>query len=116
VKLLIALAIVAFAGVQDSTVYEPGNGVSLPQVVNEVRAEYTSEARQNRIEGKVVLEVVVLSDGKVGDVKVVESLDSVYGLDTNAVKAMKQWVFKPGTKDGKPVAVRVHAVINFTLR
>jgi periplasmic protein TonB len=113
---LLALAIVALAGVQDSTVYEPGNGVSLPQVVSEVKAEYTPEAKQNRIEGKVVLEVVVLSDGKVGDVKIVESLDSVYGLDANAVKAMKQCVFKPGTKDGKPVAVRVHAVTNFTLR
>ena len=115
-KFLIALAIVAFAGVQDSTVYTPGNGVSLPQVVSQVKAEYTSEAMQNRIEGKVGLDVVVLSDGKVGDVTVVESLDSIYGLDANAVKAMKQWNFKPGTKDGKPVAVRVHVLINFTLK
>jgi len=115
-KLLIALALVAFAGVQDSTVYEPGNGVSLPQVVSKVKAEYTSEAMQNRIEGKVVLETVVLSDGKVGDVKVLESLDSIYGLDANAVKAMKQWTFKPGTKDGKAVAVRVHVEMVYTLK
>lgn len=114
--LLIALAIVAFAGVQGSTVYQPGNGVSLPQVVSKVKAEYTTEAMQNRIEGKVVLEAVVLADGKVGDVRVVESLDSIYGLDTNAVKAMKEWVFKPGTKDNKPVAVRIQVEMVYTLK
>ena len=90
--------------------------MSLPQPTRQVRAEYTSEARQNRIEGNVVLDVVVLADGAVGDVSVKESLDSVYGLDKNAVAATKQWQFKPGTKDGKPVAVRVAAVIKFTLK
>ena len=60
--------------------------------------------------------MVVLADGAVGDVTVTESLDTVYGLDANAVKAMKQWEFKPGMKDGKPVAVRVQVIINFTLK
>lgn len=116
-KLLLALAFVAtLVGAQESTVYEPGNGVSLPQVVRQVKAEYTSEAMQNRIEGKVGLEIVVQADGKVGDIKVVESLDTIYGLDANAVKAMKQWEFKPGTKDNKPVAVRVHVQITYTLK
>jgi protein TonB len=116
VKLLIALAIVALAGVQDSTVYDPGNGVSLPQVTKQVQPQYTSEAMQNRIEGSVGLEAVVLADGTVGDVKVVQSLDSVYGLDSNAMKAMKQWAFKPGMKDGKPVAVRIHVQMKYTLK
>jgi TonB family protein len=71
---------------------------------------------KNRIEGSVELEVVVKSDGKVGDVKVVKSLDALYGLDDNAVKAMKQWEFKPGTKDGKAVAVRVHVMMTFSLK
>lgn len=115
-KILLALAAVAFFGVQDSTVYSPGDGVSLPEVTRQVGPQYTSEAMQNRIEGKVGLDAVVLADGTVGDVKVTESLDVLYGLDDNAVKAMKQWEFKPGMKDGKPVAVRVHVVMNFTLK
>jgi protein TonB len=115
-KLLFALAFVALVGVQDSTVYTPGDGVSLPQVVRQVGPQYTSEAMQNRIEGKVGLDVVVLSDGKVGDVTVVQSLDKIYGLDDNAVKAMKQWEFKPGMKDGKPVAVRIHVDMAYTLK
>jgi TonB family protein len=115
-KMLLALALVALVGAQDSTVYTPGDGVSLPQVVRQVGPQYTSEAMQNRIEGKVGLDVVVLSDGKVGDVTVVQSLDKIYGLDDNAVKAMKQWEFKPGMKDGKAVAVRIHVDMAFTLK
>jgi protein TonB len=113
-KLLLAVALAFLA--QDATVYTPGDGVSLPQVTRQVRAQYTSEAMQNRIEGKVGLDAVVLSDGKVGDVKVTESLDSVYGLDHNAVEAMKQWEFKPGMKDGKVVAVRIQVSMAFTLK
>jgi protein TonB len=115
-KLLFAAAFVALVGAQDPTIYVPGNGVSLPQVVKQVKAEYTEEAKQNRIEGKVGLDVVVLADGTIGDVKVAQSLDTVYGLDANAVKAMKQWRFKPGMKDGKPVAVRVAVDIGYSLR
>ena len=111
---VIALGAVLVA--QDTTVYKPGNGVSLPRIVKQVKAEYTSEAMRQMIEGTVTLDVVVKPDGNVGEVAVKESLDAVYGLDEQAIKAMKQWQFKPGEKDGKPVAVRVDVKMNFTLR
>jgi TonB family protein len=117
-KTLFALAlIVGLVHAQGPpTVYKPGTGVSLPQVVKQVKAGYTKEAMAQMIEGVVVLDVVVLSDGTVGDVTVTQSLDAVYGLDQEAMKAMKQWQFKPGMKDGKAVAVRVAVTMNFTLR
>lgn len=115
-KLLLAAAFVVYAAAQAPSVYSPGNGVSLPQVIKQVQPAYTSEAMQNRIEGNVGLEAVVLADGTVGDVRVVESLDSIYGLDKNAVSAMKQWQFKPGQKDSRPVAVRVNIQMKFTLK
>ena len=90
--------------------------MSLPQVVKQVKANYTGEAMRQMIEGDVMLGVVVRADGRVGDVQVKESLDAVYGLDEEAIKAMKQWEFKPGMKDGKAVAVRVDVKIRFTLR
>jgi len=114
--LLVAIAAVAFFAAQDSTVYTPGNGVSLPKVTREVRPEYSNEARENHIEGVVMLDAVVLSDGAVGDVEIAESLDTMYGLDANAVKAMKQWQFEPGKKDGKPVAVQIHVQMKYTLK
>jgi len=53
-------------------------------------------------------------DGLVSDVKVAQPLDDE--LDQQAVEAMRQWTFKPGTKDGKPVAVRVDVQMTFTLK
>ena len=110
------LLTVVVAGAQSDTVYQPGNGVTLPQVTRHVAPQYTSEAMAQRIEGAVVLDAVVNADGAVGDVNVTQSLDAVYGLDAEAVKAMKQWEFKPGTKDGKPVAVRVAVRMAFTFK
>jgi TonB family protein len=98
------------------TVYAPGNGVSLPSVVTQVKADYTQEAKDQRIEGTVLLESVVKSDGSVGAVAVVQSLDSVFGLDREAVKAMRQWEFKPGTKEGKAVAVKVVIEMTFSFK
>ena len=91
-------------------------GVTLPSVVRSVKAGYTAAAMDARIEGMVILDAVVLADGKVGDVTVTQSLDKEYGLDTQAVEAVKQWLFKPGTKDGKAVAVRVTIEMRFTLK
>src|SRR6185436_13925745 len=114
--LLVAAFLVAAFAQSSPAVYKPGNGVTLPQVIKQVKADYTNEARSQRIEGTVLLDIVVLADGSVGDVKVARSLDPVYGLDANAVKAMKQWTFKPGVKDGKPVAVAVSVEMNFSLK
>mgnify|MGYP003509931133 FL=1 len=58
----------------------------------------------------------MLATVEVGDVEVSESLDKVYGLDEAAIQALKQWRFDPGTKDGKPVAVRVEVEMSFTLK
>jgi hypothetical protein len=51
-----------------------------------------------------------------GDVRVTRSLDATNGLDAAAVAAVKQWKFKPGTKDGKPVRVMVTGMLTFSIR
>ena len=113
----IAALITASAAAQDAAVHESKEaGVTLPQPTRQVKAQYTAEAMRQMIEGAVLLGVVVKADGSVGAVEVKESLDAVYGLDENAVKAMKEWAFKAGTKDGKPVAVRVDVKMTFTLK
>jgi protein TonB len=117
-RLLVAVCVLgaAVAAMQAQEVFNPGNGVSFPTVVKEVKPDYTPEAKAARIQGNVLLATVVLADGSVGDVTVSRSLDSTFGLDQQAVKAAKQWVFKPGMKDGKPVAVRVNIELTFTLK
>jgi TonB family protein len=97
-------------------VYKPGNGVTLPQVVREMKPKYTAAAMQAKIEGTVWLECVIGADGNVADVEVTRSLDTEYGLDDEAVAAARQWQFKPGQKDGEPVAVRITIEMTFTLK
>jgi TonB family protein len=97
-------------------VYRPGGGIKAPRLISEVKPQYTREAMDARIQGTVWLLAVVLDTGEVGDVEVTRSLDSVYGLDDEAVKALRQWRFEPGTKDGKPVAVKVEIEMTFKLK
>jgi TonB family protein len=99
-----------------ATIYEAEDGVSLPVVVTEVRPVYTEEAKAAKIEGIVAMSCVVRPDGHVDEITVVESLDSVYGLDDAAADALSRWEFKPGMKDGTPVAIRVTVEMRFTLK
>ena len=87
-----------------------------PKILKEVKPEYTFEARARGIEGEVVLEAEVLTDGTVGDVQVIRSLDREYGLDQEAVKAMQRWMFKPAARDGQPVTVRISVGMTFSLK
>jgi protein TonB len=95
---------------------QPGNGVSWPRLLQEVKPNYTSDAMRARIEGLVVLEIVVLPDGSVGRVRVVRSLDDRFGLDQEAINAVRRWRFDPSRRAGKAVAVRVQAELFFHLR
>ena len=64
----------------------------------------------------VLLECVVETDGSVGPVRVRRSLDTVNGLDEEAMKAAKQWRFTPAMKDGAPVRMLVVIELTFSLR
>ena len=94
----------------------PGNGVIAPRLVKDEKPKYTADAMRAQIAGSVWLEVVVLTDGKVGDVRVTQSLDRQFGLDDQAIAAVKQWEFKPGTKDGIAVPVVVKIEMTFTVK
>ena len=88
----------------------------LPVPIHQERPQYTQAALAAQIEGQVLLETTVLSDGSVGDVKVVRSLDSELGLDQEAVKALKLWTWKPGTRGSQPSSVTVQIEMTFTLK
>jgi TonB family protein len=96
-------------------VVRPGNGVASPRIIREVKPQYTAEAMRAKVQGGVLLECVVQTDGTVGDVRVIRSLDTTYGLDQEAIKAAKQWKFVPGTRNGEPVPVIVTIELTFTL-
>jgi len=97
-------------------VYRPGNDVKSPSVLHEEKPRYTAEAMRAKVQGEVFMEVVVLPDGTVGDVRITRSIDRNFGLDAEAVRAAKLWRFIPGTRFGEPVAVLVTIGLSFTLR
>jgi protein TonB len=105
-----------FGGGTGGGAYHPGSGVSVPVPLKEVKPQYTADAMRAKVQGAVHLECIVMPDGTVGDVRVIKSLDSVFGLDQEAIKAARQWRFRPGTRMGEPVPVIVTIELTFTLR
>ena len=111
----LAIALATSAAARSAQPYKIGQpGVEAPVVVRQVNPQYTAEARARRIQGTVGLQGIVKTDGSVAGVRVTKSLDKQ--LDQQAVAALKQWTFKPGTKDGTPVDVEVAVEMSFTLR
>lgn len=94
--------------------YRPGSGITAPELLKEVRPEYTEEARRRSLSGDVLLEIVVRSDGRIGSVRVLQGLGA--GLDQRAVEAVRQWRFAPARRLGTPVDVLVEVAVEFRLR
>jgi TonB family protein len=105
-----------FGGGTGGGAYKPGNGVSTPRLLQEVKPQYTADAMRAKVQGSVWLECIVMPDGSVGAVRVTKSLDSVFGLDQEAIKAARQWKFVPGMRQGQPVPVLITIELTFTLR
>lgn len=94
-------------------VYRIGGGVTPPQLIYKVEPEYSDEARKAKYQGTVVLYVVIDEKGLPRDIKVVRPLG--LGLDEKAIEAVRQWRFRPGYMNGRPVAVAATIEINFRL-
>jgi TonB family protein len=88
-----------------------GTNVRPPTVINRVEPKYTDQAREAHLSGTVVLEAIVRADGSVDVLRVVRSLGM--GLDESAIDALKQWKFRPGMRDDKPVDVALNIEVNF---
>lgn len=85
----------------------------IPQKVHHVRPEYPPLMRQGRVQGKVILEAIIEKDGRVTDVRIVESPHPM--LDESAIDAVQQWRYKPILIDGKPTPARVTITTTFGL-
>ncbi len=75
---------------------------------------YTEIARKTRTQGLVIVQAIIDKRGEVTNVKVLKGLSM--GLTEEAVKAIKQWKFKPATLRGKPVDVYFNLTVNFKLQ
>ena len=88
-----------------------GADLSAPEAITKVDPAYPQDLMHDRVEGTVILYAVIHADGSVGDVKVLEGFDD--RLNENARKALEQWRFRPGTKDGMPVDIEAVVRVPF---
>jgi TonB family protein len=88
--------------------------ITPPRLSEVASPNYTAEAKKKKIEGTVTLEIVVDHKGDVVAAKVLKGLG--YGLDENAILAVKEWKYKPAEKDGNPVAVKMEVTVDFYVR
>jgi TonB family protein len=85
-----------------------------PRLVNSTPARYTAEAARQKIDGVVLLEVTVRTDGSVTSPRVIKSLG--FGLDEAAIESVLKWKYEPARRDGTPVEVQLVVSCGFTYR
>jgi TonB family protein len=94
---------------------DAGPGVSPPQLVSFPKPEYPPMARTLRVEGTVVVTVLVDENGQVQDVRMAEPIRQKVGLNEAAVAAARSVRYKPATKDGVRVKMWTRLRIPFKL-
>lgn len=121
INLTDAAALTVDAGSTPSKPFAPGAfelcdvpTATKPRVLREQKPEYPKKLRASGLSGQVWLQGVVETTGKVGAIRVTQSLHA--DLDAQAEKALRQWVFAPAMLDGKAVPVVVTVQMAFALR
>ena len=96
---------------RDKEPYLPGVGdVSMPELISRKNAVYPDAAKQDRIEGQVIIEVVVDKEGKATNPRVITP-PSLF--DYSALDAAVTYRYKPAMKNGKPVSVTMNLIMVF---
>ena len=91
-----------------------GGDLVRPVLVSQILPEYSEDARRARLQGRVILDTIVLEDGSVKVVRVIQGVG--FGLDEQAIAAVLQWRFRPGRVNGRPAPMAMNVEVNFNLR
>jgi periplasmic protein TonB len=94
-------------------IFHVGEGVSAPRPIFTPEPEFSEEARKAKYQGVVVLNIIVGTDGRVHNPRVIRALGM--GLDEKAIEGVKTWKFDPSKKDGRAVAVEMNIEVAFNL-
>jgi TonB family protein len=105
--LIIALLLLSFDSIDKRM-------TTAPVAIVKPEPQYTPEERAAGIEGEVWISTLIDENGIPTELKIMRSLHPK--LDAQALAAVAQWRFKPGTRDTEPVAVRATLAVSFRLR
>jgi len=94
-------------------IFHVGGGVSPPRAIYQPEPEFSEEARKAKYQGVCTLGLIVGTDGRPTNIRVLNSLGM--GLDEKAMETVKNWKFEPAMKDGHPVRVEIAVEVDFHL-
>ena len=98
---------------KEQDVFQPGGEVKSPKLTHYVEPEFSAKAKEAFVEGVVKISTVITADGVPSAFRVISGLNAEQ--DRTAIEALKKWKFQPGTKNGRPVKVRVTVEVEFHL-
>jgi TonB family protein len=101
---------------KEGDVVEMAPDVVKPELLNRVQPSYPPIALRQKVEGTVILSLLVSDGGEVSDIKILREAGGSAGLTEAAVAAAKQWKFRPAVKQGKRVKVWVTYPVTFKLQ
>ena len=90
-----------------------GGDFTAPVVIFKIEPEFSEDARKAKLQGLVMLSAEVDTNGRLRNIRVTRGLG--FGLDEKAVEAVKQWRFRPGYRNGKPVVAPAVIEVSFHL-
>jgi periplasmic protein TonB len=90
-----------------------GGNISRPEKLKDVAPVYPAIARMSRVQGVVIIQAVIDTDGRVRDAKILKSIPL---LDEAAIEAVRQWEYVPTRLNGVPVPVVMTVTVNFALQ
>jgi TonB family protein len=89
------------------------DGITSPSCVYCPNPDYTDPAREVKLNGTLLLDVTVSTEGRAIDSRVARGLP--FGLNESAIRTMRDWQFRPATREGQPIACRVMIEVTFRL-
>ena len=92
----------------------PGNGITPPKATRSALPRYTREAMDAKVQGVVTLEILIGTDGKVTDARVLRTASPL--LNQPAIDAARRWEFTPTVVNGEPKPVVLMVELDFNLR
>ncbi|HEV8337134.1 MAG TPA: energy transducer TonB [Candidatus Polarisedimenticolia bacterium] len=95
--------------------YAGWENVTSPQLVSKTDIPYPERAKQEHIEGKIVLQAVIRKDGVPDGIVVLRMPERGEWLAGSAVEAISNWRYQPATREGVPVDVRFTIVVDFEI-
>ncbi len=83
-----------------------------PRLVHRTRPVYPHDAFVQKVQGEVLLEILIDATGEVTRTRVLQSIPQ---LDAAAMRCVKEWRFEPALRGGRPVAIIAHAPVRFSI-